>query len=247
MILRTLECGSCIANNSKIDEIQVLVLAPFWVSFWRCFGSPNGGQEHQKEVLKSLSKSWRQNYHFLIDFGVPLGSKMEPKIDQTSIIFQVGDPEGPRGRFWKDFGPILELFWDDFLKVFGRISMLGLIVFKVFALTFGGRWCEISLCGFHPFGYDLSVVLYVVRHVSFICLSMPLWNDSVHVWRHGESFGLVCCDVSGLLTCDLLRWIWFAWYRFRMVWAVCADWWVLVSSVWWFLSVFVCWCRYCPG
>ena len=27
----TLECGSCIVNNTKLDEIQVLVLAPFWV------------------------------------------------------------------------------------------------------------------------------------------------------------------------------------------------------------------------
>ena len=38
---------------------------------------------------------------------------MEPKIDPKSIIFQVGAPEGLRGRFWKDFGPILEQFWDD--------------------------------------------------------------------------------------------------------------------------------------
>ena len=44
---------------------------------------------------------------------------MEPKIDQKSIIFLVGVPEGPRGRFWKDFGPIWELFWDECLKLFG--------------------------------------------------------------------------------------------------------------------------------
>ena len=58
----------------------------------------------------------------------------------------------------------MELFWDDFSKVFGCISMLGLIVFKVFALTFWGRLCEISLCCLHPVGYDLGVVLYVVCH-----------------------------------------------------------------------------------
>ena len=51
-------------------------------------------------------------------------------MDKKSIIFQVGVPEGPRGRFGKDFRPFWELFWDDFSKVFGRISMLGLIVFK---------------------------------------------------------------------------------------------------------------------
>ena len=42
--------------------------------------------------------------------------------------------------------------------------MLGLIVFKVIASSFWGRWWEISLCCFHPFGYDLGVVLYVVCH-----------------------------------------------------------------------------------
>ena len=89
---------------------------------------------------------------------------MEPKIDQKSIILEVGVPEGPRGRFWKDFGPILELFWDDFSKVFGRISMLGLIVFKVFASSFWGRQGEISLCCCHPLEYDLGLVVYVVCH-----------------------------------------------------------------------------------
>ena len=101
----------------------------------------------------------------MIDFGVPLGSKMESKIDQKSIIFQEGVPEGLRGRFWKDFGSILELFWDDFSEVFGCISMLGLIVFKVLASSFWGRWWEISLCCCHPLECDLGVVLYVVCHV----------------------------------------------------------------------------------
>ena len=117
-------------------------------------------------VPKSHSKTGLKNDRFLIDFGVPFGSKMEPKIDQKSIIFQVGVPEGPRGRFWKDFGSILELFWDDFWKVFGRISMLGLIVFQVLASSFWLRWWEISLCCFHPFGYDLGVVLCVLCHGS---------------------------------------------------------------------------------
>ena len=113
-------CPKCV-RVSKIDDFCVLVLGPFGVSFWGRFGSPNGGQKHEKVVPKSHSKTGLKNDRFLIDFGVPLGSKMEPKIDQKSIIFQVGVPEGPRGRFWKDFGPIWELFWDDFLKVFGRI------------------------------------------------------------------------------------------------------------------------------
>ena len=40
----------------------------------------------------------------------------------------------------------------------------------------------------------------------FTCLSMLgllIWNDCLHVWRHGESFGLVCCDRSSLLTSGL--------------------------------------------
>ena len=55
-IFMTLECGQSVVNSCKIDDFDVSVLDPFWVSFWRCFGSPNGGQEPQKEVLKSLSK-----------------------------------------------------------------------------------------------------------------------------------------------------------------------------------------------
>ena len=43
MIFRTPKCGSSVINTSKIDEIQLSFLTPFWVSFWRFFGSPNGG------------------------------------------------------------------------------------------------------------------------------------------------------------------------------------------------------------
>ena len=57
MIFMTLRHGSSIVNSSKIDVFQCSVLEPFWVPFWWCFGSLNGGQEHQKEVPKSLSIS----------------------------------------------------------------------------------------------------------------------------------------------------------------------------------------------
>ena len=125
----------------------MLCVRPLLGFLLKCFGSPNGGHTLQKEVLKSLPKLCRKTHICLIDFGVPLGSKMEPNIDQKSIIFQVGAPEGPRGRCWKDFGPILELFWDDFRKMFGRISMLGLIVFNVFLLTFRERFVwDIVVC-----------------------------------------------------------------------------------------------------
>ena len=64
--------------------------------------------------------------------------------------------------------------------------MLGLIVFKMFALTFLGRWLEISLCCFHPFGYDLGVVLYVVCHFVHANLHLDWMFDmfaSISEWH----------------------------------------------------------------
>ena len=89
-------------------------MAPFWGSFWGRFGSQNGSQKHEKVVPKSHSKTGLKNDRFLIDFGVPLGSKMEPKIDQKLVIFQVGVPEGPRGSPGVDFGRIFDDFWSYF-------------------------------------------------------------------------------------------------------------------------------------
>ena len=149
--------------------------------FWTPVGSPFGGvlgaQMEAKSIKKRFSKV-SQNYDgqhiiFCSILGSLWGSKMETKMVKKPTLAQVGVPEGPRDRVWKDFGAILELCWDDCSKVFGRISMLGLIVFKVLASSFWGRWWEISACCFHPFGYDLGVVWYGVRHVFFICLSMP--------------------------------------------------------------------------
>ena len=56
VIFGTPQCGSSIINNSKINDFHVLILAPFWVSVWGRFGSPNGGQNHQNVVPKSRSK-----------------------------------------------------------------------------------------------------------------------------------------------------------------------------------------------
>ena len=116
-------------------------------------------------VPKSHSKTGLKNDRLLIDFGVPFGVQNGVQNGLKTDLGSSRVPECPRGRFWKDFRPFVELFWDDFLKVVRRISMLGLIVFKVFASSFLRRWWEISLCCFHPFGYDLGVVWYVVRHV----------------------------------------------------------------------------------
>ena len=75
------------------------------------------------------------------------------------------------------------------------------------ASSFWGKWWEISLCCCHPLGYDLGVVLYVVRHDfshAYRCFDISFLSDCFHVLRHGESFGLVCCDWSGFLTCVLV-------------------------------------------
>ena len=43
-IFSTPECGQSVINTGKIHDFHVLISTPFGVSFWRCFGSPNGGQ-----------------------------------------------------------------------------------------------------------------------------------------------------------------------------------------------------------
>ena len=60
-ICMTFKCGQSIVNNGKIDDFRVLVLGPFGVSFWGRFGSPNGGQKHEKVVPKSHSKTGLKN------------------------------------------------------------------------------------------------------------------------------------------------------------------------------------------
>ena len=83
----------------------------------------------------------------------------------------------------------MEVFWDDFSKVFGRISMLGLIVFKVLASSFWGRWWEISLFCCHRLEYDLGVVctLFVILCMQFgtlagffVCLLS--FQNSILTW-----------------------------------------------------------------
>ena len=73
LIFGTPQCGASVVNNGKINDFRVLVLVPFGVSFWGRFGSPNGGQKHEKVVPKSHSKTGLKNDRFLIDFGVPFG------------------------------------------------------------------------------------------------------------------------------------------------------------------------------
>ena len=168
-----------------------IVIFPHKYQCFQGLGLPKMVPKFNKKLMQNLEGwkhrakgTWQQLFSqtsvFLVDFGVPFGvqngAQNGLKTDLGSVRVARGSQRLSRGRFWKDFGPFWELFWDEFLKVFGHISMLGLIVLKVFALTFWPRLWEISLCCWHPLEYDLGEVLYVVCH------------DFAHAHR--------CCNIS---------------------------------------------------
>ena len=92
MIFGTPLCGASAVNNSKIDDFRVLVLGPFGVSFWGRFGSPNGGQKHEKVVPKSQSKAGLKNDR----------------------------PGSPRGSLGVDFGRMFDDWWSYVGVCFGH-------------------------------------------------------------------------------------------------------------------------------
>ena len=110
-IFRTPECGQSVVNNNKIVDFHVLILTPSWVSFWRCFGSPNGGQGHQKATSKKHQKNDAQNDPKL----VPKGSQNGAKIGKNEVLeapcFKGGSQEASRAS-------ILEPPWDHFRQFF---------------------------------------------------------------------------------------------------------------------------------
>ena len=106
--------GASVVNISKINEFQVLVLAPFWVSFWRCFKSPNGGQGHQKSTSKNIkqmmpkmSPNWSQR-----------GSQIGDKIIKNEVLEAPCFKSGPQVASRAPPGSILERFWDHLGTVF---------------------------------------------------------------------------------------------------------------------------------
>ena len=127
MISSTLQCGWSVVNISKIDDFQVFMLIPCWVSFWRCFGSPNGGQSHQKAISKKTPKKWCPTWAQTGPKGVP---KMEPKSSKVrswkhlvSRVAPKRPPEPLQDRFWRGFGTILEPFSAIFLAYFCDFCM----------------------------------------------------------------------------------------------------------------------------
>ena len=119
------ECGQSAVNKCKIDDIHVLILTPSWVSFWRCVGSPNGGQSLQKGTSKNIkhmmpkmTPKWSQR-----------GSQNEAKIVKNEVLeascFQGGSQVASR----PPSGSILERFWDHFGTMFVIFFNICLMIF----------------------------------------------------------------------------------------------------------------------
>ena len=104
MIFMTLECGQSVVNSCKINDFRCSVLGPFWVSFWMCFGSPNGGQKLENVVPKSQSKNISKIMCFSSIWGSHLGSQTEPERVHKGFLSHIGSPGGPRGSPGVDFG-----------------------------------------------------------------------------------------------------------------------------------------------
>ena len=123
MIFRTPECGSSVVNHSKTDDFQVLILAPFGVSFWRCFGSPNGGQGRQKATSKKkrmmpkTSPNWSQRV-----------SQNGAKIVKHEVLEAPCFKGGSRVASRAPPGSILEWFWDYFGTIFVSVSVICLVI-----------------------------------------------------------------------------------------------------------------------
>ena len=120
MIFRTSECASSAINNSKINDFQVLILTPFWVSFWRCFGSPveaeaikKPSQKIIKKMMPKMTPNWSQR-----------GSRNGAKIVKNEVLeaprFKVGSQMASR----TPPGSILERFWDHFETMFVSCSAI---------------------------------------------------------------------------------------------------------------------------
>ena len=120
----TPECGQSVVNRSKIDEFQLLVLTPSWVSFWRCFGSPNGGQGHQKATSKNIKQMMPKMTPNWSQRGSQNGAKIIKNEVLEASCFKGGSQEASR----PPPGSILERFWDHFGTIFVSFSSLCVVL-----------------------------------------------------------------------------------------------------------------------
>ena len=125
VIFSTPECGQSVVNRSNINDFKVLMLAPFWVSFWRYFGSPNGGQSHQKAISKKHQKNDAQNDLKLAPKGVSKWSQNRKKNEVLEApCFKGRSQVASRATP----GSILERFWDHFGTMFANFSNILLVI-----------------------------------------------------------------------------------------------------------------------
>ena len=114
VIFSTPECGQSEINMCKIDDFNVLVLTPSWVSFWKCFGSPNGGLNLQKATSKKQQQQQQQQMIPKMDPDCsPRVSQSGAKIVKNEVLeapcFEGGSQVASRAlqdRFWTGFGNI---------------------------------------------------------------------------------------------------------------------------------------------
>ena len=123
-IFSTPECGQSAVNSSKIDDFQVLVWTPSWGSFCRCFGSPNGGQSHQKatskkhqKMMPKMTPKWSQR-----------GSQNGGKIVRNEVLEASCFKGGSQVASRPPSGSILERFWDHFGTIFVSFSNIILMI-----------------------------------------------------------------------------------------------------------------------
>ena len=119
-----------------------------------------------------------------------------------------------------------------FLDVFGEVVWDIALLLPSFWIWFG----VVLYVACHDFSHAYRCLDFSFETIAFMCGDMA----RVSVWS--VVIGLVCWPLVWPALFDLVCLVWF-----RMVWPICADWLVLVSSVWWFLFVFVCRCSYCAG
>ena len=121
-LFSNLECGLSVVNKVKLDKFQLWILTPSWVSFWKCFGSQNGGQSLQKGTSKKHQQKW---YPACAQSGTKGGPKMEPKSSNmrsvkhlVSRVAPKWPPDPLQDRFWRGFGTMLGPCLSVFLTYF---------------------------------------------------------------------------------------------------------------------------------
>ena len=120
MIFGTLECGSCIVNNNKIDDFHVLMLTPFGLHFGGVVGAQmeakaikKPSQKNIKKIIPKMSPKWSQR-------GSQNGAKIVKHEVLEASCFKGGSQVAPiqsppQDWFWRGFWTMLWPFSSVFL------------------------------------------------------------------------------------------------------------------------------------